>query len=301
MSNIVFKYLTYLYDTIKYYFFNDNKYHLPFDINEIINNDHFKEFQSNNDINKVIFALNNIPDVTQKILFKNNINIANQYLYLTIKMSNGSIDSIVHNLDNINEYMDDNAIRYVYIRINIINIGNTMNHVNCIIIDKNKKYILLFEPKIIFQYDSKIIFELLHQTFDTQEYRKILPNDIGYNYCNRLQWYDTFCQTYIIFVFFLIILNDNVNPENFSVLFNSIITHKNMGYFLFHAYNLLIENNISICEQNNIWDYPTNNAKNLLNAAKLFLSNDKNEENNFDDIVIKENDDLVIFEKLTLT
>lgn len=296
MDYNLFEYFTYLYSTIKYYLFKQNEYNLPFNSDEIQTNNDFKDFKINNNMDKVIFALNNIPDIVQSILFNNHKNVADKYLCLTIKLNGNSIDEIYHNLQDINSYIDNHNIRYIYIRINLIHTKSKMNHVNCIIIDKLQKYIFLFEPKVLFTYDTKIIFELLGDIFDTSQYNKILPSDIGYTYYNRLQWYDTFCQTYILFIFWLIILNSDIEPENFLKLFTEVITHQNMGYLLFHIYSLLITNKIDICQQQNIWSYPTNNIKNLLNTVKLFLNSGDNKENQIDNIIIKEEDDMVIFE-----
>ncbi|QKF94252.1 hypothetical protein QKU48_gp0794 [Fadolivirus algeromassiliense] len=293
---MVLEYLSYLYYAIKYYLFKHNNYNIPFDINEIETNPSLKQFQENNDINKVIFALNNIPDIVQRILFQDYKNINDKYLHITIKTNDNSIDEIYHNLEEIKQYLTDDSIRYINIRINLVNIGSKMHHVNCIVIDKLRKYILIFEPKTMLRYDHKMIKSIFQELFDVSQYEILTPHDIGYSYYNRLQWNDAYCQTYIIFIFWLIILNEDIDPKKYSLLFNNVITHKNMGYFLFHINQILNANKIEICEQNGIWSYPGHNINNIVNITRLFLNNKEKQESELKNISIKEENDIIIFE-----
>ena len=76
-------YITYLYYTIKNYFNNNNiniEYNLPFNIKTIKENKNFIKFKDDDgEINKVIFALNNLPDKIHELLFGNTKKICEKY------------------------------------------------------------------------------------------------------------------------------------------------------------------------------------------------------------------------------
>lgn len=295
---MVLYYIAYLYQTIKGYFYTTNNYKIPYDITQIKQDDDFKLFKTNNDINKVIFVLNNLPDISHKLLFKDNKNTANKYFHLTIKFNNDEFLESFHNLDSLEIYLNDANIRYIYIRVNIINIQDKIHHINCIIIDKHKKYVLLFEPKFQFSYDTDIVFQVLSKSVDFNVYKKLLPIDLGYGFHNKLQWFSLLCQSYAVFVFLLIVFNDDVPTEHYSKLFNTVITDKNVGYLLFHINKLLIDNDIKICEQDKLWSYPTHGVENIWNIMNFLTNKKEIEMNNIDDLNIKEDEGIIIVEKL---
>ena len=274
----MFHYFAYLYYAIKNYLHPPNpsnliKYNLPFDTNAIENNPNFVKFKNNDtSLNKVIFALNNLPDKIHTLMFHNNKEICNKFFSITIKLKNQMIIGMHHSLDTINDHILDNNIRYIFIRINVIATQHVMNHVNCIIIDKKNKYMLFFEPKVEFMYDiqefTKLVDELIKLPND---YTKLYPKDIGYDYYNRLQSYDAFCQSYVLFVFILIISNNDIKTNEYSLMFNTIITSNNLGYLLFHIDTLLELDGCEICIQDEIWSFPTNKTKNILNIMNLFF------------------------------
>ena len=277
----MFHYITYLYNTIKNYFNDENintEYTVPFNTIENDNNDEFMIFKNNDiDINKVIFALNNLPDKIHNLLFNGNSEICNKYFYITIKIQNKKIIDLSHNLDDINDYLDNsNNTRYIFIRVNIINtLQNIMQHVNCIIIDKVKKYILFFEPKFEFSYNIDELEKVIDELVNLHNYSKIFPQDIGYNYYDRLQFYDAFCQSYVLFVFIIITNNELIDAANYSLMLNKIITYENLGYMLYHINTLLKQSGYEICEQKIIWSFPTKKTQNMLNIIHLFLNNYK--------------------------
>ena len=300
----MFEYIIYLFYAIKNYFSYDTiKYHLPFDINEIENDPEFNIFKNNDkDLNKVIFALNNLPENVHTILFKNNIKISNKFFYVTLKTQNQNIIEIFHNINDANDQMNNDDVQYILIRINIIDImNNKMNHVNSIIIDKHNKYILFFEPKVTFTYNINDLTKIIDEILNVQTYTKIYPENIGYNSYNKMQQYDAFCQSYILFVFIIITLNENVKPENFSLMFNTTITTQNLGYLLFYINRLLKNDGMDICDQDEIWSFPTNTTKNLLNLMHLFFNNkDEISKYEINKLILTEEDDITIIDTIII-
>lgn len=249
-------------------------YKVPFNIKEIKKSNNFRNFKDNEqELNKVIFFLNNMPDKVHSIIFNNYTNVCPTYYDITILLDQkNNICNLMHNLEDIDKYLEDQGIRYIYIRINIL--GEVkMNHVNCIIIDKQEKYLLLFEPKFNLYYDVRVLFNFIDGIFYGYHYKKISAADLGYHNFNRLQSYDRFCQTYVIFVYLLIILNPHVKYKNYKTMFNNIITKENLGYLLFTIYQLLHQNNYTINEQPLIWSYPTNTFRNLIKLFKFDFLN----------------------------
>jgi len=165
----MFEYIIFLYHAFKDYcadwyekYNNKIVYNLPFDILEIENDDNFKKFKNSDAcINKLIFALNNLPDILHRLIFKNS-NVSDELFQINIKNSDNQIFEMCNTLDNINNFIINNKLRYIYIRINILkNQKKGMNHVNCIIIDKYLKYILFFEPKVNLEYNPDTIITIL--------------------------------------------------------------------------------------------------------------------------------------------
>lgn len=286
---MVFSYIVYLYYTIKNYFYcNKINYNLPFDINAIELDPEFHKFKNNNkDLNKIIFAMNNMPEIIYSFLFNNHNSICQKYFNIILTLDiNNKVSNIFNNIHDFNTYFNDNC-RYIYIRIDILYLNKkSFPHVNCIVIDKLKKTIILFEPKILFTYDENIILTLLYENCDRlKDFDVILPTDMGYGKYYKLQYYDTFCQSYVLIVFMSIIYNDTVCISQYSKMFDAIITNRNIGYFLYHVYSLCNVNNYVIGDQQNytIWSYPTNKIKNLWNIFNYFINNNGNNGNNYND------------------
>ena len=274
--------ISYLYRAIKTFFNTNSLYNLPFNHNNIKNDYEFEEFKKNDiELNKIIFALNNIPDIVHSLIFREP-SVCVKYYFITLKLNPSKIIDVFHNLDDINDNFIDENVQYIYIRINIISksLNNTnMHHVNCIVIDKLKKYVLFFEPRLTFMFDTDVLISLVDTFMDLSLYNKIFPPDIGYNMFNKLQRYDTYCQTYVIFIFALIIYNQHVSYKDYYNLFNKSITTTNIGYFLFHIYKTLKECNYDICIQPLIWNYPGHNVTSIFKILNLYLNqnNDTND------------------------
>lgn len=225
-------------------------------IDELKQTEHFLNFKSNNDdINTVIYAMNNVPETVYHSLYSKYSDVSNKYLQIDLSKNN-TMWQIIINMDfykNFEILLENETCRFIFIRLNIINKNKQINHVNSVIIDKDKKYVLIFEPKLYLLYDICIIKDQLNLP---EDYKYVLASDLGYHYFNRLQKFDNYCQTYAFFVFLLIIENKDVNYTEFSKLFNTIITNKQLGYFLYHV--KLNVNDINI-ENNQVsnWRYPS--------------------------------------------
>lgn len=265
------QYIHIVYESIKKYFtrFPPHNYIMPYNTQEIEPLEEFERFKRDRcSINKVIFAMNNIPDVIHNLLF------SQRYYHITIKLQLGQPE-LTHNLDMIYEDFDDDEITHTYIRINIIIPDNPMQHVNCVIIDRSKKYMLIFEPQVEFKYNVILIYELLSKYIDTKYYRFLLPVDIGYNGDNKLQGYDAYCQSYVILAYMLAIVNKSVQPSEFSKMFNMLITFRNIGYLLFYINILLNQHNYDIGTPQEIWTFPSNKLETIINLIGYYYNGKK--------------------------
>jgi len=277
---MIVRYFVYLYYKIKGYLYldnNNNQYKIPFDKFSI---------PKHKNINNTIFALNNMPETIHQLLFGNNGDIAFNYYYIRLDLQKNMVD---HNLA-LNDDMLNNDIKYIFIRLNLINNNSLFNHVNGIYINKNKKYILIYEPKVELMYDSEFIETLLKSKIDCHDYIFIYAEDLGYSHYKRMQNYDLFCQTYVLFVFVLITLNDDINYENYSDMFDSVINSNNIDHFLYYIDELLKNNNYDICEQPELWTIP--------NIMKCIFKKDNNNNDNVEKLVIKEDDDIFIIDQV---
>lgn len=309
----MFYYIEYLYNLIKHYFnspptaVDSVTYNMSFDTIVVDHDDDFDKFKKDASlINKVMFALNNMPDKVYSLLFNDNMQVCNKLFVITLKIKNKQIIDLQHNMDDIHLYLepfglDKMQIRYILIRVNIIDTTqNVIQHVNCIILDKKRKYMLFFDSKIKFQYDVNAFVLLITDIVNSIyfDYNILFPKDIGYDDYNQLQKYDAFCQTYVFFVFLLIVSNDMVNTNNYSMMFNTTITTKNLGYFLFYINKLLQIHNFEICDQEEIWSFPTNKTKNILNIINLYFGAQVSDNVDVSTLEIKEIDDIMVIDSI---
>lgn len=226
----------------------------------------FENFINNTEeYNKVIYALNNIPGTIYSLLLGDNVDVCQKYFQIYFKKGARKYQLTYNNLQNLDEYLDDGNIRYIYIRVALLD--KNIHHVNCIIIDKLRRYILYFEPKVILKVDMEDIHDLF-KYYNLLGYRYITPTDIGYNFINRLQYFDHFCQTYILFVFMIIIGCDNcINYKKFSKIFTDNITVETIGNFLFIIYQKMDMAGITIYNEQ-LSQY--NSANGIYNFFNLF-------------------------------
>lgn len=285
---MLFKYIVYIYNKLKGYIYSNNskvQYKIPFDST--------LPKPNNYDINKTIFALNNMPDIIHNLLFENDINVASNYYYIRLDIVNKTID---HNLDLLKNDIDNDNIKYIFIRLNLVNC-KYFNHVNGIYINKSKYYTLIFEPKYELIYNPLELESLLKNY--TNNYQFIYAKDIGYTIYNRMQSYDLFCQTYVLFSFLLIVLNDGeINYENYCEMFSSVITPKNVEYLLYHIDNLLKKNNYDICNQPELWVQPNDKFNEIKNVIRFIFNNKKEED--ISNLNICEEDGLVMIENYSV-
>jgi hypothetical protein len=288
----MFSYLTYLYNLIKNYF-KPIQHNIPFQISNL---DDFESFKQNKaSINKVVFALNNMPETVYPLLFKSNPLICERLFIITIKIQNKEILDFQHNLEDLNNYL---GTKYILIRVNVIDVTqNVLHHVNCIILDNVNKNAIFFDSKVNFQYNVDSFVILVMAMINISDYDILFPTHLGYNDYNKLQNCDMFCQTYVFFVFLLITTNENTQIAEYSNLFNTMITSKNLGYLLFHIHNLLKQNNFEICDQDAIWNFPTS-KNNILGIINLFFNPQSQKNPEIENIEIKESDDLIIIETI---
>ena len=263
------QYVKSIYEKIKLIFMAGvpHNYMMPYNPEEIEPVDEFQAFKKDNlSINRVIFAMNNIPDIIHELLFKQ------KYYHITLKLQLGQPE-LTHNLDGIHEDFENEEISHIYIRINIIIHDNPMHHVNCVVIDRSKQFILLFEPQVEFKYNVIMIYELLNKYINMDYYRILLPIDIGYTNDNKLQGYDAYCQSYVILAYMLLIINKNVSPSDYSKMFNTVITLKNIGYLLYYVHLVLINNKYNIGSPQEIWTFPTNKLETIVNIITYYYNN----------------------------
>lgn len=223
---------------------------------------------STEEFSKLIFILNNFPENVYNIVFSkyDPKHICQKYYIIKLIKSKDEKDYTVcySNLDDIQSNVDST---FIYIRVELYdhNIKGTINHVNSIIINNSTKVILFFEPQTYLKYNKDELIFLI----GLENYTFIEPQDIGYSIFNRLQTFDCFCQTYILYVFILIVDNPHVEYKEYSKMFNSIITTKNIGYFLFYLYMELKTLDIDIQTFSTGWYFPKNGFNKLLNTLRL--------------------------------
>lgn len=221
----------------------------------------------------IVFALNNIPGVVHQHLFKDYPDVSQNYHQITFKKDNGIYEPASSQLAMLSNDMHNESIRFVFIRVNLIKSLKKMNHVNCVIVDKRRKFLLYFEPMVVVRIDTIELFDILSKFSDKFiGYSLLVPIDIGYNVYNRLQRYDNYCQTYILYVYCLILENRDVKPAEFSSMFNAVISAENVRCFLYYVHKVLTDGGIDV---------------NNFNSSSL---NDKI----IDDVVVTEDDDWLV-------
>lgn len=270
MFKLIYDMLGILYSML----FKNERYN---DFNDYKINEDFKEFKQYK-TDKVIYILNNLPSKVYNILYNKYDNVSDRYFQIILTKNNGEYDISHCKMVDFDNVLKDNLIRYVYIRVNLDD-NKYINHVNCIVIDKIKKYILYFEPTVHIRFNLNKIKVLLSNIADINDYQFIIPNDIGYNSFNGLQKFDNYCQTYILYIFCLILENKNVEPNNFRRMFNSVINKQNIEYFWYYIYNMLINDGFNIDDleinhhNDNHNDYHNNNINKNIEIS-IFIEDD---------------------------
>ena len=242
-------YIAYVVNLLKRYFVKTH-YMLSFGIKPTAEFRLFK--QDSVELNKVMFAMNNMPADVHYLLFSNMPDVCQKHYTIVLDKT------ISSNLDSLPDNFADVRIKYIFIRINL------PTHVNCVVIDKNRRHVILFDPQVEFRYDPQVIIEHLDTLIDMAGYKILVPRDLGFGLLNRLQYFDMYCQTYIVMTFLAIVSNPGVDYKDYSTMLNTIITNRNMGYFLFDLHTRLKNSGYVIGPQQNIWAFPTNSVRNIL-------------------------------------
>ncbi len=297
------------YNRICNYLFPSITFNNPAHLDKVANPELYNSYrvfkQDENEFSKLMFILNNMPAIVHKLLFDSYKNVCSDYFQITYHLSNPkdndigkSTHEIELSIDNFEELLKSTTIRYYYIRVNLM-IPGEMNHVNCIIIDKEKRYILYFEPMYNIRVNIDAIKSLLYSYGDLSSYTFLLPTDIGYNFINRLQKFDFFCQTYVIYSYLLIINNDHVNTNDFSSLLNDVITTRNMGYFLYDVYRKYKDDNREFWQTSAKWSFPTNDLMKVINTIRQSISDadDGTYQDEYDEATIEEVGDILVFQR----
>jgi len=144
--------------------------------------------------NQTIFALNNIPEKIHEVLFKGYHDVSHSFFQMTFKKVDGEYEPSSSSLGGLPKEIQNADVRFIFIRVNLIKSSASIQHVNCIIIDKEKRFILYFEPMVVLRLDPTDITNILFGLSDElQNYKLLLPNDIGYNVRRTSSMYTAWC------------------------------------------------------------------------------------------------------------
>ena len=278
------------------------KYRNPMSaIGSIIQTSDFMDFKKNKKrVSDNMHIINNFPEHTYKALFNDYSNVSKEFFKIEITNYNNSIETHHYPIlfrDKIREQLDNNDVRYIFVWISLKMTGH-IGHINCVIIDKQNKYALIFEPKVKIDYDLCLITDILDLNND---YQILVPTDIGFHYFNRLQRFNHFCQTYVLFVFMIIIENDIVEYNKFSKMMSDIINNQSLGHFLYYTH-MLIHTDIKISHNHGIfWEYPDGCMQGIFNRFKNWINlcmntNYQNHVLEMDELVIDDKDMVIWLE-----
>ena len=162
-------------------FYNYSCYKNFCNIDKLKDNPEYIKYKKNkSNIDYTIFALNSTPELVHRVLFNSQSHICPKFYQMYYELQNGIYQKKYNNLITIQQYLDDKAIRYIFIRINLIN--NKSNHVNSIIIDKKKKFLLYFEPQCELRLYMKDVQSVLEMFNPLSEYD---INFMSESHCRR--------------------------------------------------------------------------------------------------------------------
>lgn len=250
--------------------------------------------------NIVIFALNNLPTAIYHTLYDDYYNVCPCQFQINLGYCKDELLPIYKNLEGLDELLNIQDFRYFFIRVNIIRSKKKINHVNSIIIDIHRKYVLIFEPTGSLSYDPKVIEGILSK-YSLEGFRYLLPEDIGFNTFSGLQRMDYFCQSYIYYTFLIILENDGVDPTCFQDLFANTICFETLELFWFDIYQKLKESGYKLDGIATTWKYPGSTWSSLFDVWSSFTrsrDNEKSCSDISDDFVVKEEDGITVVEKL---
>lgn len=166
-----------------------------------------------------MFIINNLPHVVHETVFLKYPHVCPKYYHIQVVNN-----EIVHHMDDIDSAL--NLYRFVAIRVDIYK--RTIHHINVIILDTWRKYVLYFEPHGHVPDMASRICDTLY----LPNYIRYGPPDMGVGLFNRLQYLDALCQTYSLLTYLMIINNpDKPMHEYGDILYQSITEQSINGFF----------------------------------------------------------------------
>jgi len=242
----------------------------------------YEEFKKDDcKVGKVIYCLNNFPKMIHDTMIKtlscaNYNNMSETFYSISVYNKNNIISYNFENFYNNNEnFISDLCnmnVRFIMIRIEERN--SMLGHVTAIIIDKKKSYLLFFDPKNNIKYDIQqfnFIIDIIN-TVTEKKYKILTSWDIGYSQGTRLQGINFYCQTYILYVYLIVVCNINVCYTDFKNMFNSLITTKTITLLLYFLYRSIEKNPTVI---NIAYEFPciSNTFMNIYNSISFIVRN----------------------------
>jgi len=220
----------------RFFFVNPNI--IPVDVSK---NQYSLFFRTTRSID-IINALDNIPYIIHKLLFENDNEISSDYFQIYLIRKDKYFTVGHYSLNNLEENINNNNIRFIFIRLNLIT-NKIINHVNCLIIDKINKRIYVFEP----QHKLKFNIDILKSIDEFNcflDYDFIEPIRMGNKIIQKNNFY---CQTYVLMAYYLITkFYDYVDYTEYYDFLKKYMSNKYLAMFLIYIDKLLEENNILI-------------------------------------------------------
>lgn len=181
----------------------------------------------------MMFILNNLPHVVHETMFLKYPQVCPKYYH--IKIVN---DEIIHHADDIDSAL--NLYRFIGIRVDIYK--KTIHHINMIILDTWREYVLYFEP----QGHSHEIARKICDTLYLPNYVRYEPEDMGVGWFNRLQYLDALCQTYAPLAYLVIINNPDKPISAYGDIMYQCINEKSINGFFYYLDTQLKRNGFDI-------------------------------------------------------
>lgn len=228
----------------------------------MIQSQNFEEYKSDSNvnycINNVLYKINNFPEMVHNQLY-------GYYYYINIM--NGII--IDHNLTDIDlSLFNDNDI--IFVRVNIID----KMHINCLLIDINKKEIILIDPNYSYYYNKNIIYFCVLDTFLTfniniDDYIFITNSTLQIdNFSNSIQKFNMFCQLYSMLFYEIIKDNRTCDYVEYGDIIKKYTTNEFLGLYSYilneQLMNIIINKPIKM-----IAYYPNKILLNLYTFLKI--------------------------------
>lgn len=243
--NYIVDIVGYMYDKLHMLVPKDPiKYNSFVDLIKIKEADNISYNSYNNErIRYTIDMLNSAPQIVHSILFESYPQVCDKFYQIYFKYNYKDKKYVLqyHNIISMSSKLDDPSVRYIYIRINLIKSVKS-SHVNSVIIDKQSKVIIYFEPMLNIRLSLDDVTTLLKDNWsiidnDFTQFKLLTAHDLGYTLSNKLQRFDSLCQTYVLYTFCLIVANPDISTDEYSAMFNDVIKRRDsIRGFLYNIY-----------------------------------------------------------------